>query len=537
MNADALFPRYQELQSYVGWTDQDAIRVARLLPLLEPALPELVEDFYREIHRHPGAAKVITGGEAQVQRLKGTLLNWLRELLHGVYDHEYVSRRWRVGWRHVEIGLDQVYTNVALSRLRRGLVREVQTRWQDSKEELQATVRSLNTLLDLDLAIIEDAYQSEYLARHKRMERLAAKARSEAAFRTLVEAAPCLILLMRPDRTLLYFNRFAEEVTGYSASEVLGRDYVTTFLPSDHQQDITEHLRRLPAGHAVRAMEFPLLCRDGSRRWVLWNAESLSEPLLDQTTSVMEPGTGPTLLVIGQDITALKHSQERTLQAERLAAIGQMMTGLAHESGNALARSQACLEMLSLEVQDRPEALELLSRIQKAQNHLQQLYDEVRNYAAPLKLEREFWSVQAVWRQAWANLAVRREGRQTLLKEKTREVDVNSWIDPFRMEQVFRNIFENALAACTDPVEIEISCCEGRLEGKPALHVIVRDNGPGLTPEVRRRLFEPFFTTKTKGTGLGMAIARRIVEAHGGQIHAETGPGAVLHILLPRESS
>src|SRR5215510_2758545 len=100
---------------------------------------------------------------------------------------------------------------------------------------------------------------------------------------------------------------------------------------------------------------------------------------------------------------------EQALQNERLAAIGQMMTGLAHESGNALARSQSCLEMLALEVHDRPEALDLIARIQKAQDHLRQLYEDVRGYAAPLRLEREVWDVSGVWRQAWANLAVQRK--------------------------------------------------------------------------------------------------------------------------------
>jgi signal transduction histidine kinase len=133
----------------------------------------MVDDFYAEIDRHPEARKVITGGEAQVQRLKGTLVGWLRELLHGRYDQDYVVRRWRVGWRHVEIGLDQVYTNVALSRLRTGLYQALQDHWQGDPEELKATVRALNTLLDLDLAIIEDAYQAEYTARLQRTERLA----------------------------------------------------------------------------------------------------------------------------------------------------------------------------------------------------------------------------------------------------------------------------------------------------------------------------------------------------------------------------
>jgi signal transduction histidine kinase len=173
MNPDELFRRYQELQRYVGWTDDDARRVAAVAPLLESCLPALIDDFYAEIERHPGARKVITGGAEQIERLKGTLSGWLRELLYGPYDKEYVARRWRVGWRHVEIGLDQVYTNVALSRLRRGLLQAHERSWQGDLRDGLAARRALNMLLDLDLAIIEDAYQTEYLARQQRSERLA----------------------------------------------------------------------------------------------------------------------------------------------------------------------------------------------------------------------------------------------------------------------------------------------------------------------------------------------------------------------------
>jgi signal transduction histidine kinase len=142
--------------------------------LLEPAFARLVDDFYQEIDRHPQARKVITGGTEQIERLKGTLRSWLRELVAGVYDAAYVARRWRVGWRHVEIGLDQVYTNVALSRLRSGLLAELQSRWSGLPGDLPLTLAALNKLLDLDLAIIEDAYQAEHLERQQRTERLAA---------------------------------------------------------------------------------------------------------------------------------------------------------------------------------------------------------------------------------------------------------------------------------------------------------------------------------------------------------------------------
>jgi signal transduction histidine kinase len=96
------------------------------------------------------------------------------DLFSAQYDQQYVSRRWRVGLRHVEIGLDQVYTNVALSRLRSGLQTSLQTAWRGPIEALQATKQSLNKLLDLDLAIIEDAYQSAFHERLQRTERLIA---------------------------------------------------------------------------------------------------------------------------------------------------------------------------------------------------------------------------------------------------------------------------------------------------------------------------------------------------------------------------
>lgn len=170
MNPDALFLRYQELQRYVDWTPEDAALIQAAALILKLHFSQLIDDFYAEIERHAEARKVITGGEEQIKKLKGTLLVWLHDLVSGPYDSTYVAKRWRVGWRHVEIGLDQVFTNMALSRMRRGLLRIM----EDDGRVSEAAHRSLNTLLDLDLAIIEDAYQAEYAARQQRNERLAA---------------------------------------------------------------------------------------------------------------------------------------------------------------------------------------------------------------------------------------------------------------------------------------------------------------------------------------------------------------------------
>jgi len=103
------------------------------------------------------------------------------------------------------------------------------------------------------------------------------------------------------------------------------------------------------------------------------------------------------------------------------------------------------------------------------------------------------------------------------------------------LEQVFRNLMDNAFAACADPVEVRVRCLQHYTDAGPWLRISVRDNGPGVSPEQGERLFEPFYTTKTKGTGLGLAIVKRIVEAHGGHVAlaSESGGGLEVVIDLP----
>jgi signal transduction histidine kinase len=174
MQAAELFRRYQDLQLYVGWTGADEERIRAVAPLVERHFPSLIDDFYAEIQRHPDARRVITGGEQQIERLKKTFLQWLHELFFSPYDAEYVARRWRVGYRHVLIGLDQVYTNAAISRLRRGLSQVLETTISESPAERSGMNAALDKLLDLDLAIIELSYQTAFIERQQVIERLAA---------------------------------------------------------------------------------------------------------------------------------------------------------------------------------------------------------------------------------------------------------------------------------------------------------------------------------------------------------------------------
>jgi signal transduction histidine kinase len=395
-----LYEMYRELQRYVGWTADDVTWITQAHATMAPAIPQLIDDFYEEILRHPNAAAVITGGQSQINRLKQTLRRWLDGLFCGNYGEEFVRTRWNVGRRHVEIGLEQSYATAALARLRSGIMNFLQQNWNGTPELLCATERSINKLLDLDIAIIEMAYQQHFV----------------------------------------------------------------------------------------------------------WKLEE----------------------------QALRQSQ----QTERLAAIGQMVTGLAHESRNLLQRSHACLEALILDIGDRPDALKQAGRIESALDQLHGLYEEVRNYAAPIKLELSEVDLHKLIQQSWQHLEPKWIDRDTHFEIRcSGNGPYRTRADSHRLDQVFTNIFQNALDACGDSPRIV--CKISTNETDKNYRISISDNGSGIPDEVIDRIFQPFFTTKPQGTGLGMAISQRIVEAHGGTITARHNPtgGAEFQLRVPMSSA
>ena len=530
----AYFLRYQDLQSYVGWTSDDARRIAQAAPLAVLHFDELIADFYREILRHPGAAGVLRGGQAQIDRLKVTLRQWLVELFAGPYDEAYVDRRWHVGLRHVEIGLPQVYTAAAMARLRNGLIHGLRADWRGDSErsadQLEATLLSLNKLIDLDLAIISDAYETEYVHRQREAERQRLDdvlQQEKELSEGLLMHAHAAVLVLGPDGRIVRSNPIADSfAVPKDVQNLEGRDWIEVFLKADDRERVRASLFDQPATaepHAVIASSL-VAARDGERH-VYWSAV----PLADAR------GNRFAVLVLGHDVTDLYQAQQRALQAQRLAAIGQMATGLAHESRSALQRIGASAEMLELELEGQPASLALVLRIQQAQSQLHQLLEEVRNYAAPLVLDRSPLRISEAWREAWELLSPQRSGRVACLREHIEPENLVLDADRFRLVQVFRNLLENCLAAASDPVLVDIRCQSAELSGQRALRICVGDNGRGLSPQERLRIFEPFYTTKPTGTGLGTAIAQRLVEAHGGKLEVgETSPaGTEMVLTLP----
>src|SRR5262249_26499862 len=161
----------------------------------------------------------------------------------------------------------------------------------------------------------------------------------------------------------------------------------------------------------------------------------------------------------------------QALRMERLAAIGQAMTGLTHESRNALQRGMACLEILKLRLKDRPEDLDLLARLQRAQYDLLRLYEEVRGYGAPLQIDRRRCDLAAVWREAWEQVAPQFPDKEATVREEAAGVDLWCHADAVRLVQVFRNLLENSFAACSGPVRIAFICRQTMWAGRPALRI------------------------------------------------------------------
>ncbi len=235
----------------------------------------------------------------------------------------------------------------------------------------------------------------------------------------------------------------------------------------------------------------------------------------------------------------LQEAQQRAMHAERLAAIGETVAGFTHESGNALQRAQACLEMLALEVQDRPAAVDLVRRLQAAQDDLQHLYSQLRQYAGPIVLQRIAVSPREIALAAWDDLEHVRRHRDAALDTDDLTEGASCLADPSALRRVFRNLFANALDAACDPVRVAMFGRGILRDGRVRVEIRVRDNGPGLTDEQRARLFEPFYTTKPHGMGLGMSISKRIVEALGGHIAAaessEYDGGTEIVLEFPRD--
>ena len=383
----------------------------------------------------------------------------------------------------------------------------------ETTEKLNVTLAELHTA---EAAL--RAQNDQLIAAHETI--LAERQR----YHELFNFAPDGYLVTDPSGIIQEVNLAAAQLLGRSRRYLPGKPLRVFIHPPD-RPTLDRLLTHLGAGEAITGAEFRLELADGRTVPVAVHANATG----------LSDGRVTGFRWIVHDLRELKAAQERMTQAERLAAVGQTVAAIAHESRTALQRAQACIRILRLEVADRPAALDLADRAGKAVEDMAHIVETVRAVVSRPHLRTRRCDLREIWREAWA--AVVDSGRAGTLDEPARLWDPTILGDPFRLSQVFTNLFDNALAAGAQTVSV--AGADAELDGRPAVRVTVRDDGPGLDAEQRRRVFEPFYSTRPDGMGLGMAIVQNVVEAHGGRVAAadREPPGAEIHITLLRDPS
>ncbi|MEO0715762.1 MAG: ATP-binding protein [Planctomycetota bacterium] len=231
----------------------------------------------------------------------------------------------------------------------------------------------------------------------------------------------------------------------------------------------------------------------------------------------------------------LRDANEQLQRSRRLAALGEMAAGIAHEVRNPLGSIQLYAQMLREDLTDRPEQCETAGKIGGAVRRLNAVVGDVLAFSRDM-------TPRPTWCEAGALFDAALEGsvRECAGVEiRRRGEGVEVYCDAVLMNQALTNLVRNAVEAMADQggAECSLSVAAERkpIDGVEMVGLCVTDTGPGIPPEIVDRMFNPFFTTRHTGTGLGLAIVHRIVDVHGGRVLVGSGAdgGASVELLLP----
>ena len=250
-----------------------------------------------------------------------------------------------------------------------------------------------------------------------------------------------------------------------------------------------------------------------------------------------------------KDLTRVEQLEERERLRDRLASLGEMAAGIAHELKNPLAGIEVMAGLLRRQVPDSKDAQALLADILSEAKLANAIVVEMLEFVRPVRLQVERTDISDMLQQS-----------VTMAESKTRRGSVAVTLeieeglpaieaDHQQLSQVFTNLLTNAFEALDGRGKIAITAVSGAIEEDPALMGVqpptptvvidVLDDGPGLPRDATDKIFDPFFTTKPQGSGLGLAIVRKIVDAHDGRIDVSSVPGAGtrFRVTLPVKST
>ena len=330
----------------------------------------------------------------------------------------------------------------------------------------------------------------------------------EAIYSAVVRSIASGILTVGEDGRITYLNPAAEHLTGLSDRSSRGQP-LGSLLPELAASIVRPRERGRP--------EVRLRAHDGRER------------ILGYATAPLAGGASGQVILF-QDLTELRQMEEAVRRTDRLAVVGGLAAGLAHEIRNPLASMCGSIEILGaapgLDEQER----RLMQVVRSEAERLEALVREFLSFAKPISpafeaLEgaRVVTETVELFRQEVAERGI----------ELVARTDAPVWVraDPGQLRQVLWNLLGNAADATPTGGRVEVGIV--RQAGEGVLEV--SDTGHGIADEDLQRIFDPFFTTKERGTGLGLAIVHRIVEAHSGHlsVHSEAGRGTTFRVALP----
>jgi PAS domain S-box-containing protein len=332
----------------------------------------------------------------------------------------------------------------------------------------------------------------------------------------LIENANALIAVVNRQGAVLVFNRALARLTGRSRDEVLGRA-VDDLVPEDERARLSALLGRAFRGEAATAVELRLSLAIGGEARVVASTSAVYG-----TSGAVEG-----VILVGQDQTLLRELQDRAEHADRLAELGRIAAGVVHELNNPLTAVTAYADALIVKLSSGPHDpadLAKLRAIEHAGKRIHRFTRDLLTFARPSRDREEPVDLALLVEQA-AQMC-----EPALAAARASVVRRIERVPPVRGQrgsllQVFVNLVTNAAHALEPKggtVTLELAAEDEAVTAR------VRDDGPGMAPDVQRRAFEPFFTTKIdgRGSGLGLSIVQGIVTRHGGTIALESAAGA-----------
>lgn len=348
---------------------------------------------------------------------------------------------------------------------------------------------------------------------------------SESKYRGIVDHAPFGIFTAQGPR-IIFSNRHNWVLAGRSPDEARDPEDMWKAIHPEDRDRVVEVFTAAIEQRVPFESVFRFLHADGNIRKIL----SRAVPIQDgDHQHVMYQG-------FNVDITALEQMRERLSRAERLATLGQVAAGIAHEIRNPLVGIGSTASLL-LEEFPQGDTRQLdVGTILKETRRLDRIVNQIVEYARPRGLVPASVAIGELLDESMRLL-------REPLRAKSVEVDLPLHrdlpllqADRDQLKQVFLNVLHNAIDAVSPGGRVRISASKAFRDSEPGILIEVEDNGKGIAPGDLPRVFEPFFTTgKLRGTGLGLAICRNIIDAHRGdiQVRSQSNVGTVVSIWVP----